>query len=151
MAECPWKSSPTLAHDTQATIAQAMELWKNVDRPNLMVKIPATLAGIPAITEVISHGISVNVTLIFSLDRYRAVIAAYLAGAAKALEAGHDISHIHSVASFFVSRVDSAINPLLDALGTPEAIALKSQQRSRMPGWHTNSLRSSTLPLTLSP
>ena len=118
--------SPTLAHDTQATIAQAMELWKNVDRPNLMVKIPATLAGIPAITEVISHGISVNVTLIFSLDRYRAVIAAYLAGAAKALEAGHDISHIHSVASFFVSRVDSAINPLLDALGTPEAIALKS-------------------------
>lgn len=119
--------SPTLAHDTDATVAQAIELSKKVDRPNLMVKIPATLAGIPAITQVLGQGISVNVTLIFSLDRYRAVIDAYLKGIAAAVDNGHDISTIHSVASFFVSRVDAAIDPQLEGIGTPEALSLKSQ------------------------
>jgi transaldolase len=119
--------SPTLAHDTDATIAQALALWKQVDRVNLMVKIPATLAGIPAITHVVAQGVSVNVTLIFSLERHREVIAAYVAGIALAGENGHDISTIHSVASFFVSRVDSAIDPQLENIGTPEALALKSR------------------------
>src|SRR6476620_10401044 len=97
---------PRLAHDTAATIAQAQELAKIVDRPNVLIKIPATLAGLPAITAVIAEEISVNVTLIFSLDRYKAVMDAYLTGLEQAKEGGHDISQIHSVASFFVSRVD---------------------------------------------
>ena len=119
--------SPLLAHDTAGTIAQAKELWARVDRPNLMIKIPATLAGLPAITEVLAAGISVNVTLIFSLARYSEVIDAYFAGVQKALGAGLDISQIRSVASFFVSRVDSANDSQLDALGTPAATSLRSQ------------------------
>jgi len=119
--------SPTLAHDTEATVKQAKELWARVGRDNLMVKIPATREGIPAITEVIAAGISVNVTLIFSLERYRMVIEAYLEGIARALAAGHDIGTIRSVASFFVSRVDAAIDPLLEQIGTPEALSLKSK------------------------
>jgi len=119
--------SPTLAHDTGATVAQAIELSKKVNRENLMVKIPATLAGIPAITQVLAEGISVNVTLIFSLTRYEAVIDAYLKGISSAAANGHDIRTIHSVASFFVSRVDSAIDPQLETIGTPEALGLKSQ------------------------
>lgn len=119
--------SPLLAHDTAGTIAQATELWGRVDRPNLMIKIPATKAGIPAITEVIGQGISVNVTLIFSLERYADVIDAYFAGIEKALAQGHDVSSIRSVASFFVSRVDSAIDLLLDAIGGGEALAVRSQ------------------------
>jgi len=118
---------PRLAHDTAATIAQAKELSKIVDRPNLLIKIPATLAGLPAITAVIAEGISVNVTLIFSLERYRAVMAAYLDGLERAKEAGHDLSQIHSVASFFVSRVDSEIDKRLKAIGSPEAEALQGQ------------------------
>lgn len=108
---------PRLAHDTDKTILQAIELWKIVDRPNLLIKIPATLAGLPAITAVIAEGISVNVTLIFSVERHRAVIDAYLAGLEKAREAGHDLSKIHSVASFFVSRVDTEIDARLEKLG----------------------------------
>lgn len=119
--------SPDLAHDTEATVAQAKELWASVDRPNALIKIPATLAGLPAITEVIGAGISVNVTLIFSLERYAAVIDAYLAGLEKAKEAGIDLSGIHSVASFFVSRVDTEVDKRLSAIGTPEAEALKSK------------------------
>lgn len=119
--------SPTLAHDTEGTISQAKELWERVGRENLMVKIPATLEGIPAIVEVIAAGISVNVTLIFSVERYAMVIDAYLEGIARALESGHDINRIRSVASFFVSRVDAAIDPLLDHVGTEEAVALKSR------------------------
>ena len=119
--------SPLLAHDTAGTIAQATELWSLVDRPNLMIKIPATKAGIPAIAAVIGEGISVNVTLIFSLERYSEVIDAYFAGIEDALAGGHDISTIRSVASFFVSRVDSAIDPLLDALGGDGASAVRSQ------------------------
>jgi len=119
--------SPDLAHDTEATVAQAKELWATVDRPNALIKIPATLAGLPAITEVIGAGISVNVTLIFSLERYAEVIDAYLAGLEKAKEAGIDLSGIHSVASFFVSRVDTEVDKRLSAIGTPEAEALKSK------------------------
>jgi len=115
---------PRLANDTEATIAQAQELAKIVDRPNVLIKIPATLAGLPAITAVIAEGISVNVTLIFSLERYGAVIDAYLDGLEQAKSSGHDISQIHSVASFFVSRVDSEIDKRLKAIGSTEAESL---------------------------
>ncbi|MET7456125.1 transaldolase [Streptomyces sp. NPDC005574] len=115
---------PRLAHDTRATIAEARQLAWLVDRPNVMIKIPATKAGLPAITEVIGLGISVNVTLIFSLARYREVMDAYLTGLEKARSAGLDLSAIHSVASFFVSRVDSEIDKRLTVLGTEEALAL---------------------------
>lgn len=118
---------PRLAHNTPATIAEAKQLAWLVDRPNTLIKIPATKAGLPAITEVIGKGISVNVTLIFSLERYREVMDAYLAGLEKAKAAGLDLSKIHSVASFFVSRVDSEIDKRLDALGTDEAKALKGK------------------------
>ncbi|RZT64124.1 transaldolase [Microcella alkaliphila] len=118
---------PGLAHDAAGTAQQARELWAKVDRPNAMIKIPATVEGLTAITETIAAGISVNVTLIFSLERYRAVVEAYLAGLEQAKEAGHDLSSIHSVASFFVSRVDSEIDSRLVAIGSPEALALKSK------------------------
>src|SRR4051812_17472798 len=118
---------PRLAHDTDKTILQAIELWKIVDRPNLLIKIPATMAGLPAITAVIAEGISVNVTLIFSLERYKAVMDAYLTGLEQAKEGGHDISQIHSVALFFVSRVDSEIDKRLKAIGSPEAAALEGE------------------------
>lgn len=118
---------PRLAHDTDKTVAQAIELWKIVDRPNLLIKIPATLAGLPAITAVLAEGISVNVTLIFSVQRHRAVMEAYLAGLEAAKAAGHDISKIHSFASFFVSRVDTDIDKRLEKLGTTEALALRGQ------------------------
>lgn len=118
---------PRLAHDTDKTILQAVELWKIVDRPNLLIKIPATLAGLPAIKAVIAEGISVNVTLIFSVERHRAVMDAYLAGLQSAAEAGHDLSKIHSVASFFVSRVDTEIDARLEKIGTPEALALRGR------------------------
>ncbi|MFE9136144.1 transaldolase [Streptomyces sp. NPDC007355] len=118
---------PRLAHETTATIAEAKQLAWLVDRPNTLIKIPATQAGLPAITEVIGLGISVNVTLIFSLERYRAVMDAYLAGLEKARERGLDLSKIHSVASFFVSRVDSEIDKRLDGIGTDEAKALKGK------------------------
>ncbi|WP_030919804.1 transaldolase [Streptomyces sp. NBC_01527] len=118
---------PRLAHRTHATIAEAKQLAWLVDRPNTLIKIPATKAGLPAITEVIGKGISVNVTLIFSLERYREVMDAYLAGLEKAKAAGLDLSKIHSVASFFVSRVDSEVDKRLDAVGTDEAKALKGK------------------------
>ena len=115
---------PRLANDTEATIAQAQELAKIVDRPNVLIKIPATLAGLPAITAVIAEGISVNVTLIFSLERYGEVIDAYLDGLDQAKSSGHDISEIHSVASFFVSRVDTEVDRRLKAINSPEAESL---------------------------
>ncbi|MFJ3641690.1 transaldolase [Streptomyces sp. NPDC090108] len=118
---------PRLAHDTVATVAEAKQLNWLVDRPNVMIKIPATKAGLPAIAEVIGLGISVNVTLIFSLERYREVMDAYLAGLEKAKERGLDLSVIHSVASFFVSRVDSEIDKRLAAIGTDEALGLKGR------------------------
>lgn len=118
---------PGLARDTAGTVAQASELWARVDRPNAMIKIPATVEGLEAITETIGAGISVNVTLIFSLERYRQVINAYLTGLERARAAGRDLSLIHSVASFFVSRVDTEIDARLDRVGTAEAAALKGQ------------------------
>jgi transaldolase len=118
---------PRLAHDTDKTILQAIELWKIVDRPNLLIKIPAALAGLPAITAVIAEGISVNVTLIFSVERHKAVMDAYLAGLEKAKEAGHDLSKIHSVASFFVSRVDTEIDKRLEDIGGDEALGLRGR------------------------
>jgi transaldolase len=118
---------PGAAHDTEETVRQARLLRDTVDRPNLLVKIPATMAGLPAITSVIAEGISVNVTLIFALERYRGVMNAYLSGLEQAAEAGQDLSQIHSVASFFVSRVDSEVDKRLSAIGTPEAEALKGQ------------------------
>ncbi|MFF3645971.1 transaldolase [Streptomyces sp. NPDC002564] len=118
---------PRLAHDTAATVAEAKQLAWLVDRPNTLIKIPATKAGLPAITEVIGLGISVNVTLIFSLERYRAVMDAFLAGLEKAKERGLDLAKIHSVASFFVSRVDTEIDKRLDGIGTDEAKGLKGK------------------------
>ncbi|MFG3408634.1 transaldolase [Streptomyces sp. NPDC048142] len=118
---------PRLAHNTTATVAEAKQLAWLVDRPNTLIKIPATKAGLPAITETIGRGISVNVTLIFSLERYRAVMDAYLAGLEKAKAAGLDLSKIHSVASFFVSRVDTEIDKRLDAVGSDEAKAAKGK------------------------
>ncbi|WP_285043220.1 transaldolase [Plantibacter sp. LMC-P-059a] len=118
---------PGFAHDAAATIEQAKALWTKVNQPNAMIKIPATVEGLEAITAVIGAGISVNVTLIFSLTRYREVINAFLTGLEQAKAAGHDLSTIHSVASFFVSRVDTEIDKRLEAVGTPEAIALKSK------------------------
>jgi transaldolase len=115
---------PRLAAETEKTVAQAVELWKIVDRPNLFIKIPATKAGIPAITAVLAEGISVNVTLIFSVERHRQVMDAYLEGLEKAREAGHDLSKIHSVASFFVSRVDSEVDKRLEKIGSDDAKAL---------------------------
>jgi len=112
--------APTLANDTQATIDQAEELYKLVDRENVLIKIPATKAGLPAITETIGKGISVNVTLIFSEDRYREVMDAYLTGLETADAAGLDLGKIHSVASFFISRVDTEIDKRLVALDAAE-------------------------------
>jgi len=118
---------PRLAKDTDGTVASAKALWSTVDRPNVFIKIPATLEGLPAITAVLTEGISVNVTLIFSLERYRAVLDAFLAGLEQAKANGHDLAPIGSVASFFVSRVDTAIDPQLDEIGTPEAAELRGK------------------------
>lgn len=116
---------PRLAHDTEATVAAASALWRTVDRPNVMIKIPATVEGLPAITAAISAGISVNVTLIFSLDRYRAVAQAYVDGLEQAEAAGIDLSSIRSVASLFLSRIDTQVDAALDEIGTPEAADLR--------------------------
>ncbi|WP_425846121.1 transaldolase [Agrococcus sp. TSP3-2-1] len=118
---------PGHARDTEATVAQAAELHRLVGRENVLIKIPATQQGLEAIAATIAAGISVNVTLIFSLERYRDVINAYLTGLERAQQAGLDLSKIHSVASFFVSRVDSEIDKRLEAIGTDEALALKSK------------------------
>ncbi|WP_068316289.1 transaldolase [Janibacter anophelis] len=118
---------PRLAHDAERTAVVAKELAEAVDRPQVYIKIPATEAGLPAITRTLAEGISVNVTLIFSLERYRAVMNAFVEGIEQALAAGKDISKIHSVASFFVSRVDTEIDGRLDEIGTDEAAALRGK------------------------
>ena len=115
--------SPELADDTAATISEARRLWKAVDRPNLMIKVPATAAGIPAIRQLISEGININATLMFSLADYEAVADAYLEG----LKGVEDPSHIASVASFFVSRVDTAVDALLEEIGSEAALALRGK------------------------
>jgi transaldolase len=118
---------PRLAHDTEKTVAEALDLWKTVDRPNLYVKIPATKAGLPAITRTLAEGVNVNVTLIFSVERYREVMAAYIAGLEQARANGHAISSITSVASFFVSRMDTEVDQRLEEIGTEEALALRGK------------------------
>lgn len=120
---------PRLALDTQATTREAIRLWERVERPNLMVKIPATRAGLPAITETIYRGVNVNVTLIFSLERYERVMAAYLEGLERRLAEGKELGHLASVASFFVSRIDTKVDRKLQAMideGTPETELAKS-------------------------
>jgi len=118
---------PRLAHETPRTVAEAKALWWLVDRPNVMIKIPATEEGLPAITAATAEGISVNVTLIFGLDRYDAVMDAYLAGLEQAKGNGVDLATIRSVASFFVSRVDTEIDKRIDKMGTDEARALRGK------------------------
>ena len=117
--------APNLARDTEGTLAMARQLWTAVDRPNLYIKIPATEEGLPAIAQATAEGINVNVTLIFSLDRYRGVLDAYTEGLERARTAGRDLSRIDSVASFFVSRVDAAVDALLDGIGTAQAAELR--------------------------
>jgi transaldolase len=106
--------SPYLAHDTQATLAEVRRFWHTIDRPNLMVKIPSTRAGVPAIRQALSEGININITLIFSIENYRQVVEAYLGALDERLARGENISHIASVASFFVSRVDVLVDQLLE-------------------------------------
>jgi transaldolase len=118
---------PRIAHDCNRTAAEARALWWLVDRPNLFIKIPATQDGLPAISQALAEGISVNVTLIFSLDRYDRVMDAYLDGIERAQRAGHDLSRLGSVASFFVSRVDTEIDKRLDKIGTEEAKGLRGK------------------------
>lgn len=118
---------PRLARQTEPTIEQARALWAEVDRPNLLIKIPGTAEGLPAITQVLSEGISVNVTLIFSVERYKQVIDAWAAGLEQRIAAGQPVGDIHSVASFFVSRVDTAVDAALEKIGSPEAQALMAK------------------------
>ncbi len=119
--------SPTLAHDAQATVEAALRLWRWVDRPNLMIKIPGTVEGLPAILEALAAGVNVNVTLLFSVERYRQVMDAYLTALERRLEAGQPLDRVASVASFFVSRVDTLVDRQLEALGTPQALALRGK------------------------
>lgn len=115
---------PALANDAQSTVATAVTIWEEVDRPNVLIKVPATAAGLEATTALLELGISVNVTLIFSLNRYREVLNAYLTGLELARAAGRDLTQIHSVASFFVSRLDTAVDDALREVGTPRALDL---------------------------
>ncbi len=119
--------SPNLAFDTEGTIESARQLWRKVDRPNLFIKIPATTEGLPAITETLGQGISVNVTLIFGLDRYDQVMDAFLEGVEQARTTGADLSKLESVASFFVSRVDSEIDARLEKIGSDEAMGMRGK------------------------
>jgi len=119
--------SPYLANDTAASVAEARRLWAAVARPNLMIKTPATPAGLPTIRELIGHGLNINVTLLFSVDVYAQVVAAYLSGLEDLARAGGDLSKVASVASFFVSRIDAAIDKRLDGLDSPSAEALKGK------------------------
>jgi transaldolase len=118
---------PTLAHDTDATLEEAVRLHEWIDRPNLLVKIPATREGLPAIEECIARGKSINVTLIFSLERYAEVVQAYQRGVERLVESGGDPSTVASVASFFVSRVDTEADRRLEEIGTEEALGLRGQ------------------------
>jgi transaldolase len=118
---------PGLAHDTDGTVEQVHELHAAVDRPNVYIKIPATVEGLPAIAQALAEGININVTLIFSLDRYRGVMNAFLTGLEQARLSGLDLSTIHSVASFFVSRVDTEVDRRIDALDIAEAAVLRGK------------------------
>jgi transaldolase len=118
---------PRLANETEKTVAEARQLWWLVDRPNLFIKIPATPAGVPAIAQCLAEGINVNVTLIFGIERYREVMDAFIEGVERAQASGYDISKLTSVASFFVSRVDTEVDKRLEKLGSPEAAELRGQ------------------------
>jgi transaldolase len=118
---------PRLAYETDKTVAEAKALWWLVDRPNLFIKIPATEAGLPAITATLAEGISVNVTLTFGLDRYSQVMDAFLSGLEQARDNGHDLTKIGSVASFFVSRVDTEVDKRLEKIGSEQARALRGK------------------------
>ncbi|APZ44123.1 transaldolase [Acidihalobacter ferrooxydans] len=117
--------SPELARDTDATVREAKALWRQVERPNLMIKVPATREGIPAIRELLEEGLNINVTLLFSIERYRAVLDAYLDALESRLAKGQPLAAINSVASFFVSRVDVKLDAALEADGSPDALALR--------------------------
>ncbi len=119
--------SPRLAYDTESTVRDAREIHKRIGMPDVLVKIPATAAGIPAIRQMISEGRNINVTLIFSLERYKEVVEAYLSGLEALARSGGDISRVHSVASFFVSRVDTEVDRRLERIGTPAATALRGK------------------------
>ena len=126
-----FECTPDLAHDTQATIEQALELWARLDRPNVMIKVPATEAGIPAIEELTARGVNVNITLLFSIARYEQVIDAYLAGLERRVAAGESVDALASVASFFVSRVDAKTDPLLPATsGLRGRVAIANARRA---------------------
>jgi len=143
---------PRLARETAKTVAEAKQLWWLVDRPNLFIKIPATAPGIPAITATLAEGISVNVTLIFSLQRYAEVIDAFMAGLEQAAANGHDISKMASVASFFVSRVDTEVDKRLDKIATPEAHALRGKAKGakvQRPLWASTSTKDPAFPDTM--
>jgi transaldolase len=121
-----YEVDPRIAHDTEKTVAEAKALWWLVDRPNLYIKIPATREGLPAITQTLAAGVSVNVTLIFSLERYDAVMDAFLDGVEQAKANGHDLSRLASVASFFVSRVDTEVDKRLEKSGGPKELRGKA-------------------------
>jgi transaldolase len=126
-----FECTPNLADDTQATIAQALELWGRLNRPNVMIKVPATEAGIPAIEELTARGANVNITLLFSIARYQQVIDAYLAGLERRVEAGEAVDAIASVASFFVSRVDAKVDAVLPAdSGLRGRVAIANARRA---------------------
>jgi transaldolase len=120
-----WEVDPRLAWNVNGTVAEVRRLYDRVPLPNVLIKIPATEAGVSAVEEAIALGHSINVTLIFSLDRYAAVVEAYLRGLRRAADAGRDLSTIHSVASFFISRLDAAADPLLEEHGSPDALNLR--------------------------
>jgi transaldolase len=122
-----WEVDPTLAYDREGTFDEAMRLFKWIDKPNLYVKIPATKPGLGAIEDCVAHGKNINVTLIFSLQRYREVVEAYLRGLERLVAGGGKPSDVHSVASFFVSRVDSEADKRLDAIGTDAALKLRGK------------------------
>lgn len=119
--------SPHLADDTQGTVAEGLRLWRAFQRPNAMIKVPGTEAGLPAITELIAAGVNINVTLLFSVERYKAVVDAYLAGLERRVKAGQPIDQIASVASFFLSRIDTLVDGKLDTMNTYEAKALRGR------------------------
>jgi transaldolase len=118
---------PDLAQDADATLVRARELWARLARPNVFIKIPATEAGIPAIENAIAEGININVTLMFSVEIYKKVARAYIAGLRRRHERGEDVSRVASVASFFVSRVDTKVDKYLDAIGTDQALAARGR------------------------
>ncbi len=119
--------SPHLAHDTAGTVAEGRRLWQRLERPNVMIKVPGTPAGLPAITELLAGGVNVNVTLLFSVQRYREVVTAFLEGLERRQEAGGPLERLASVASFFLSRIDTLVDRRLDALGNDAAGALRGQ------------------------